>query len=105
VGDTIHVVGHLTDFTETVGSMQIEHEQKEVVRKGDLVGIKVAGHAAPATTCTGWWPTSSISPPGGAGRGLGGGKRRDQPSVRAPFAPRLPATGGSLSRASGRGRG
>lgn len=47
VGDTIHVVGHLTDFTEAVDSMQIEHEQKEVVRKGDLVGIKVAGHARP----------------------------------------------------------
>ena len=27
VGDTIHVVGHLTDFTETVGSMQIQHDQ------------------------------------------------------------------------------
>jgi len=47
VGDTIHVVGHLTDFTETVASMQIEHEQKEVVRKGDLVGIKVVGTARP----------------------------------------------------------
>ncbi len=47
VGDTIHVVGHLTDFTEAVDSMQIEHEQKEVVKKGDLVGIKVAGHARP----------------------------------------------------------
>ena len=47
VGDTIHVVGHLSDFTETVTSMQIEHEQKEVVGKGDLVGIKVAGHGRP----------------------------------------------------------
>ena len=47
VGDTIHVVGHLTDFTEAVGSMQIEHEQKEAVAKGDLVGIKVAGKARP----------------------------------------------------------
>lgn len=47
VGDTIHVVGHLTDFTEAIASMQIEHEQKEAVSKGDLVGIKVAGHARP----------------------------------------------------------
>ena len=47
VGDAIHVVGHLTDFTETVASMQIEHEQKDTVKKGDLVGIKVAGHARP----------------------------------------------------------
>jgi len=47
VGDTIHVVGHLTDLTETIGSMQIEHEQKQVVTTGDLVGIKVAGKARP----------------------------------------------------------
>jgi len=47
VGDTIHVVGHLTDFTETVGSMQIEHEQMQVVKVGDLVGIKVVGKARP----------------------------------------------------------
>ncbi|HUU60882.1 MAG TPA: EF-Tu/IF-2/RF-3 family GTPase [Acidimicrobiia bacterium] len=47
VGDTIRVVGHLTDFTEAVTSLQIEHEQKEVVKKGDLVGIKVAGKARP----------------------------------------------------------
>jgi translation initiation factor IF-2 len=47
VGDTIHVVGHLTDFTETVASMQIEHEQVTEVKKGDNVGIKVAGKARP----------------------------------------------------------
>ena len=47
VGDTIHVVGHLTDFSEPVGSMQIEHEQVQAVKKGDLVGIKVAGKARP----------------------------------------------------------
>jgi putative protease len=45
VGDTIHVTGHLTDFTETIGSMQIEHDQVTVVKPGDLVGIKVAGKA------------------------------------------------------------
>jgi translation elongation factor EF-1alpha len=47
LGDTIHVTGHLTDFTETVGSMQIEHDQVTVVKSGDLVGIKVAGRARP----------------------------------------------------------
>ena len=47
VGDTIHVTGHLTDFTEAVGSMQIEHEQVPAVKVGDLVGIKVAGKARP----------------------------------------------------------
>lgn len=47
VGDTIHVTGHLTDLTETVGSMQIEHEPVTSVKKGDLVGIKVTGKARP----------------------------------------------------------
>jgi len=47
VGDTIHVTGHLTDFTEAVGSMQIEHEQVTAVKKGDLVGIRVLGKARP----------------------------------------------------------
>lgn len=47
VGDTIHVTGHLTDFTEAVGSMQIEHDQVTVVKPGDMVGIKVAGRARP----------------------------------------------------------
>jgi translation initiation factor IF-2 len=45
VGDTIHVTGHTTDFSETVGSLQIEHDQVQSVKKGDLVGIKVAGKA------------------------------------------------------------
>lgn len=45
VGDTIHVTGHLTDFTETIGSMQIEHEQVTRVKPGDSVGIKVMGVA------------------------------------------------------------
>ncbi|MBM3695670.1 MAG: translation elongation factor-like protein [Actinobacteria bacterium] len=45
VGDAIHVIGHLTDFTETVASMQIEHEPVTRVKPGDSVGIKVAGKA------------------------------------------------------------
>jgi translation initiation factor IF-2 len=41
VGDRIHIVGHTTDLTLSIESMQIEHEQVEVARKGDSVGIKV----------------------------------------------------------------
>ena len=47
VGDTIHVTGHHTDFTETVASMQIEHDQVTSVKPGDQVGIKVASRARP----------------------------------------------------------
>jgi translation elongation factor EF-1alpha len=41
VGDTIHIKGHTTDFTQTVESMQIEHEQVKIAKPGDSIGIKV----------------------------------------------------------------
>ena len=41
-GDTGHFKGHTTDFTTTVASMQIEHEQVEKVKKNDSVGLKVS---------------------------------------------------------------
>ena len=41
VGDKLHFVGHTTDFTDVVQSMQIEHEQVEEAKPGDSVGIKV----------------------------------------------------------------
>jgi len=45
VGDTIHVKGHTSDFTTTIESMQIEHEQVPVAKVGDSIGIKVPDHA------------------------------------------------------------
>ena len=47
VGDTIHVLGHLTDFTQRVGSMEIEHHTVKSVKPGDEVAIKVAEPARP----------------------------------------------------------
>ena len=41
VGDKIHFLGHTTDFTDEVKSMQIEHESVEGARRGAEVGIKV----------------------------------------------------------------
>ncbi len=41
VGDKIHIIGHTTDFVQTVDSMQMEHKQVDVAKKGDSVGIKV----------------------------------------------------------------
>ena len=41
VGDTIHFLGHTTDFETTVRSMQIEHKFVTEAKKGDGVGIKV----------------------------------------------------------------
>lgn len=40
VGDTIHIKGHTTDFTQTVDSIQIEHENVQKAGPGDSIGIK-----------------------------------------------------------------
>jgi len=41
-GDTIRITGgEDTDFNQTVGSMQIEHEKIKAGKKGDSVGLKV----------------------------------------------------------------
>ena len=45
VGDTIHVVGHTSDFTQKVDSMQIDCAAVESAKAGDAIGIKVAQHA------------------------------------------------------------
>jgi translation elongation factor EF-1alpha len=45
VGDTIHVKGHTSDWTQTVGSIQIEHDQVQTAGPGDVIGIEVEGHA------------------------------------------------------------
>jgi translation initiation factor IF-2 len=42
VGDTIRIAGgEGTDFTQTVESMESEHEKVEKAKKGDSVGVKV----------------------------------------------------------------
>ncbi len=43
--DTIHVIGHTTDFKEIVSSIQIDHVSVGSAQKGDSVGIKVSGVA------------------------------------------------------------
>ena len=41
VGDTIHVKGGTTDFEQEVKSIQIEHEQIEKAKKGDVIGLEI----------------------------------------------------------------
>ena len=45
VGDTIHVVGHTSDFTQKIDSMQIDGKPVPEAAAGQSVGIKVAEHA------------------------------------------------------------
>ncbi|MFH1351100.1 MAG: translation elongation factor-like protein [Pseudomonadota bacterium] len=40
-GDMLKYVGHTTDFTEVVTSMQIDNKLVEEAKVGDMVGIKV----------------------------------------------------------------
>jgi translation initiation factor IF-2 len=41
IGDEILIAGHTTNFEQTIGSMQIEHEPVESAGPGDQVGIRV----------------------------------------------------------------
>ncbi len=44
-GATIHVKGHITDFTQSVESMEYEHQHINLAAAGQSVGIKVRDHA------------------------------------------------------------
>lgn len=39
LGDTIHIKGHTSDFTQPVESMQVEHQLVEVARPSDARSI------------------------------------------------------------------
>ena len=41
VGETIHIVGHTSDFTQTIDSMQIENKNVQEAGPGADIGIKV----------------------------------------------------------------
>jgi putative protease len=43
-GQTIHLKGATTDFTQPVESMQIEHENVPEAKKGQSIGMKVKDH-------------------------------------------------------------
>ncbi|MBU1177022.1 MAG: hypothetical protein ABIG88_01565 [Patescibacteria group bacterium] len=41
VGDKVHIKGVTSDFEQNIDSMQVEHENVKVAKKGDAVGLKV----------------------------------------------------------------
>jgi len=41
VGDTIHIRGATANFTQTVGSMQVEHQEVQEAKAEQVIGIKV----------------------------------------------------------------
>jgi len=47
IGESIHIKGHSSDFTQAIDSMQIEHVSVSEAKLGDMVGIKVVEKAHP----------------------------------------------------------
>ena len=44
VGDTIHIVGHTSDFTQAIDSMQVDRVPVQSAKVGDEIGIQVVEH-------------------------------------------------------------
>lgn len=44
VGDTVHIKGHTTDLTQSIDSIQIEHESVQSAKKGASIGVRVSDH-------------------------------------------------------------
>lgn len=47
LGETIHIKGYTSDFTQTIDSMQIEHANVSQAQAGDVIGIKVSQKVHP----------------------------------------------------------
>jgi putative protease len=47
VGDTLHIVGHTTDLTLKIDSMQIENQPVQKATTGQVIGIRVADRVRP----------------------------------------------------------
>jgi len=45
IGDTIHIKGHTSDFTQEVQSMELEHKTVQEAKVGESIGIKASEHA------------------------------------------------------------
>ncbi|MBN1394734.1 MAG: hypothetical protein JW959_06895 [Pirellulales bacterium] len=45
VGDTIHVKGHTSDFTQKIDSMQIDNQPVAEATAGQSIGTRVKEHA------------------------------------------------------------
>jgi hypothetical protein len=43
-GDSIHIQGHSTDFTQPVESMELEHQHIDQATAGQTVGVRVRDH-------------------------------------------------------------
>jgi translation initiation factor IF-2 len=44
VGDTIHVKGHTSDFTQKIDSMQVDNQAVQEAAAGKSIGLRVKEH-------------------------------------------------------------
>jgi putative protease len=49
-GDQVHFLGHGSDFTQEITSLQIEHEAVETATKGQEVAVRVIKPVRPHTS-------------------------------------------------------
>ncbi len=47
LGEEVHFLGHTTDFTERVSSMEVDHHKVELAGAGDDIAIQVVARARP----------------------------------------------------------
>ncbi|HPD57272.1 MAG TPA: EF-Tu/IF-2/RF-3 family GTPase [Smithellaceae bacterium] len=47
VGDSIKFVGHTTDFTDVIKSMEVENKSVQKAVAGDFIGVKVSDRVRP----------------------------------------------------------
>ena len=47
IGDSLHFLGHATDFKQEVKSMQIEHKAVDAAKPGDDVALQVVQRVRP----------------------------------------------------------
>lgn len=47
LGDQLHFVGHTTDFTEQLVSMEVNHQKVERAKTGEEVAIQVTARTRP----------------------------------------------------------
>src|SRR3989475_12765888 len=78
VGDDLHFHGHTSDFTEKVGSMEVDHVKVERATVGQEVALQVVRRARPGDRVlkVTWRPTASTdgSAPRGTSRVTGCGR-------------------------------
>ena len=47
IGDTIRIMGHTTDLTNAIESMEVNNQKVEKAVEGDFIGVKISDRVRP----------------------------------------------------------